>query len=57
MGKVKAGSYYCLSAVSLTNVLQNCSFSSPLLNISVLSKPLNLIGCHECLCFLVAMAT
>ena len=30
----------------MTNVSQKYSLSSPLPNISLLSKPLNLIGCH-----------
>ena len=34
------------TAEILTNVLQKCSLSSPLPNISFLSKSLNLIGCH-----------
>ena len=38
---------YCyLNAGILTKVLQKYSLSSPLPNISFLSKPLNLIGCH-----------
>ena len=35
-----------VTADILTNVLQKCFLSSPLPNISFLSKPLNLIGCH-----------
>ena len=46
MGKVKVGLYCCLIADILTKVLQKCSLSSPLPNIWILSKLLNLIGCH-----------
>ena len=46
MGKVKVGLYCYLIADILTKVLQRCSLSSPLPNIWILSKPLNLIGCH-----------
>ena len=46
MGKVKVGVYCYLTADILTKVLQKCSLSSPLRNIRILSKPLNLIGCH-----------
>ena len=46
MGKAKIGLYCYLTADILTNVLQKCSLSSPLLNISFLSNPLNLICCH-----------
>ena len=46
MGKVKVGLYCYLIAAILTKVLQRCSLSSLLLNIWILSKPLNLIGCH-----------
>ena len=48
MGKVKVGLYVYLTADILTKVLQKCSLSSPLPNIctGILSKPLNLIGCH-----------
>ena len=42
MGNVKEG----LIADMLTKVLQRCPLSSPLPNIRILSKPLNLIGCH-----------
>ena len=47
MGKVKIGIYYCLTADILTKVLQKCSLGSPLPNLPILSKPLNLIGCHD----------
>ena len=40
MGKVKTGLYI------LTRDLQKCSSSCSLPNISFLSRPLNLIGCH-----------
>ena len=46
MGKVKAGLYCYLIADISTKVIQRCSLSSPLPNIWMLSKPLNLIGCH-----------
>ena len=46
MGKVKIGLYCYLTADILTKVLQKCSLSSPLANISFLSNPLNLISCH-----------
>ena len=46
MGKVKVGLYFYLIADILTKVLQNCSLSSPLPNISFLPNPLNLIGRH-----------
>ena len=46
MGKVEIGIYCYLTADILTKVLQKCSSSSPLQDISILSKPLNLIGCH-----------
>ena len=46
MRKVKTEIYCYLTADILTKVLQKCSFSSPLPNLSILSKPLNLIGCH-----------
>ena len=46
MGKVKIEIYCYLTADILTNVLQKCFSSSPLLNIQILSKPLNMIGCH-----------
>ena len=36
----------CFTADVLTKNLQKCSLSSPLPNIWILSKPLNLIGCH-----------
>ena len=38
---------YCYLTVDiLTKVLQKCSLSSRLPNVSFLSNPLNLIGCH-----------
>ena len=46
MGKVKVGLNFDLSADILTKVLQKCSLNSPLPNIWILSKPLNLIGCN-----------
>ena len=46
MGKVEIGIYCCLTADMLIKVLQKCSLSSLLPNIWILSKPLNLIGCH-----------
>ena len=46
MGKVKIGIYYYLIVNILIKVLQECSLSSPLPNISILSKPVNLIGCN-----------
>ena len=47
MGKVKVGLYFYLTADNImTKVLQKCSLSSPLPNIRILSKLLNLIGCH-----------
>ena len=46
MGKVKVGLYFYLTADILTKVLQKCALSSPLPNILILSKLLNLIGCH-----------
>ena len=48
MENIKVGLYFYLTADILTKVLQKCSLSSPLPNIWILSKPLNLI---------VAMAT
>ena len=36
-----------VTADILTKVLQKCSLSSPLPIIWILSKPLNLIGCHD----------
>ena len=47
MGSVKVGLYCFLIADILTKVLQRCSLRSPLSNIWILSKPLNLIGCHD----------
>ena len=38
--------YYYLIADILTKVLQKCSLSGPLPNVSYFSNPLNLIGCH-----------
>ena len=46
MEKMKIGIYCYLIADILTQNLQNCSLSSSLLNLSLLFKPLNLIGCH-----------
>ena len=46
MGKVKVGLYFYLTADILAKGLQKCSLSSPLPNTLILSKPLNLIGCH-----------
>ena len=47
MGKVKIGFYcYVTADILTTKILQKCSLSNPLPNISFLSKPLNLIGCH-----------
>ena len=47
MGKVKVALYFYLIADILTKKFQKCSLSSPLPNIWILSKPLNLIGCHH----------
>ena len=44
---MKIGIYCYLTAGNLTNVLQIYSLSSPLPNISFLSKLLNLIGRHR----------
>ena len=46
MGKVKEGLYFYLTADILTKVFQKCSLSTPLPNVRLLSKPLNLIGYH-----------
>ena len=46
IGKVEIGIYCFLIADILTKVLQKCSLSSPLRNILILTKPLNLSGCH-----------
>ena len=46
MEKVKVGLYFYLTADIFTEVFQKCSLSSPLTNIWILSKPLNLIGCY-----------
>ena len=46
MGKVKVGLYFYLIADILRKVFQKCFLSSPLPKIRILSKPLNLIGCH-----------
>ena len=43
---MKFGIYCYVTAGILTNILQKCFLSSPLTNISFLSKPLNLIGYH-----------
>ena len=45
MGKsIEIGIYCCLTVDILTTVLRKCFLSSPLPNILILSKPLNLIG-------------
>ena len=46
MGKDRIGIYCYLTADILTNFLQKCSLRIPLPTIWILSKPLNLIGCH-----------
>ena len=46
MREVEIGIYCYLTADVLTQVLQKRSLSSPLQNIWILSKVLNLIGCH-----------
>ena len=46
MEKVEIGIYCYLTADILTEVLQKCSLSSSQQTIWLLSKPLNLIGCH-----------
>ena len=46
MGKVEIGIYFCVTADTLTKVLQKCSWSSLLQTTSILSKSLILIGCH-----------
>ena len=46
MGKLEIGIYCYHTADILTKVLQKCSFSSPVPSIRILSKPLNMIGCH-----------
>ena len=46
MGKVETGIYCYFTVDILTKVLQKCSLSSPLWNIWILFKLLNLIGCH-----------
>ena len=46
MGNVKVGLHCYLTTDILTKVLQRCSLSNPLPNVWILSKPLNLIGCH-----------
>ena len=43
MANMKVGLHFYLTAAVLTKVLQKCSLSSPLPNIRILSKPLNLI--------------
>ena len=40
------GIYCYLTADILTKVLQKCSLSSPLPNVSVLSRSVNVIGSH-----------
>ena len=47
MGKVKIDFYCYLTADIVTKVVQKWSLSSPPPNISFLSNPLNLIGCHD----------
>ena len=47
MGKVEIGIYCYLTVDILTKVLQKCSLSRPLWSIWILSKLLNLIGCHD----------
>ena len=46
MGNMKVGLPFYLTAAVLTKISQKCSLSSPLPNIWILSKPLNLIGRH-----------
>ena len=46
MGNMKVGLHFYLTAAVLTKILPKCSLSSPLPNIWILSKPLNLIGHH-----------
>ena len=46
MRKVEIGIYFCVTADTLTKVLQKCSWSSPLPTIWILSKSLILIGCR-----------
>ena len=46
MGKVEIGIYCYLTADILTKVLQKCSLSIPLPVMWILSKLMNLIGCH-----------
>ena len=46
MGKVKVGLYFYLTADILTKVLQKYSLNSPVPDIWILSKPLNLIGSY-----------
>ena len=43
MGKEEIGIYFCLTVDILTKVLQNCSLSSPLPTVCILSKPLTLL--------------
>ena len=43
---MKIGLNCYLTANIVTKVLQKCSLRRPLSNIWILSKPLNLIGCH-----------
>ena len=47
MGKVEIGISCYLTAYIVTKVVQKCSLSSPLPSIRIVSKPLNLIGCHD----------
>ena len=46
MGKVEIGIYFCVTADILTEVLQKCSWHSPLPAIWILLKSLILIGCY-----------
>ena len=46
MGKVEIGIYCYLTADIMTKVLQKCFLGSPLSNVWILSKCLNLIDCH-----------
>ena len=45
-GQNENGIYCYLTVDTETKVLQKCSLSSLLPNVSFLSKPLSLIGCH-----------
>ena len=46
MGKMQIGIYCYFIADILAKVFEKCLLSGPLPNVYVLSKPLNLIGCH-----------